>query len=142
MFFGEYTHVMDTKGRVSLPSKLRNRLGGEVMLVKGNEGCLWVFTPEAFEDFVSSVSKHESFTEDLRKTRRFFGAGSDEIEIDSAGRIRVPVPLREHAHLSKDVTIIGAFDRIELWDSSRYAEYSAQLDIDELTESLSAAGKL
>jgi MraZ protein len=142
MFYGEYTHVMDSKGRVSLPAKFRNRLSGEAMLVKGLDDCLWLFTEDGYRDFVGSVSETEAFDPDTRRTRRFFGAGSEEIEIDSAGRIRIPATLREHAHLAKDVTIAGAIDRIELWDSVRYAHYSEQSDIDELTAKLSAEGKL
>ena len=142
MFYGEYTHVMDTKGRVSLPSKFRARLSGEAMLVKGLDDCLWLFPHEDYERFVGAVASTEAFDPDTRRTKRFFGAGSEEIEIDSAGRIRIPATLREHAHLSKDVVISGAIDRIEFWDAERYAHYSAQSDIDELTASLSAAGKL
>jgi len=142
MFYGEYTHIMDAKGRVSLPSKFRSLLTGEVMLVKGLDDCLWLFSHEDYEKFVGSVSAQEAFDPDARRTRRFFGAGTEEIEVDNAGRIRIPATLREHAHLSKDVTITGAIDRIEIWDSERYARYSAQSDIDELTASLSAAGKL
>ncbi|MCL2491893.1 MAG: division/cell wall cluster transcriptional repressor MraZ [Coriobacteriia bacterium] len=142
MFFGEYTHTMDAKGRVSLPSKFRGRLTGSTMLVKGPEDCLWLFTPEKFEEFAESLLREEALDPDSRRMRRIFGAGTDEVEIDSAGRIRIPVPLRDHARLSKDLTIIGAIDRIEIWDSSRYADYTAESNIDELTAKLSAEGKL
>ncbi|MCL2819164.1 MAG: division/cell wall cluster transcriptional repressor MraZ [Actinomycetia bacterium] len=142
MFYGEYSHTMDAKGRVSLPSKFRNRLTGNGMLVKAPEGCLWLFTGERFEEFAHSLLRSEALDPDDRRMRRLFGAGTDEIEIDSAGRIRVPVPLREYAHLSKDLTIIGAIDRIEIWDSARYVAYSEESSIDELTAKLSAEGKL
>jgi len=133
---------MDPKGRVSLPSKYRGRLTGEVMLVKGVGGCVWLFTHEEFENFMESVTPKDAFDPKALRTRRFFGAGTEDIEIDSAGRIRIPVPLREHAELSKDITITGAFDRIEIWDSERYKAYSNESDIDELTAELSAESKL
>ena len=112
------------------------------MLVKGLDDCLWLFSKEEYERFVGSMYQQEAFDPEARRTRRFFGAGTEEIEIDSAGRIRIPATLRDHAHLAKDVTIAGSFDRIELWDSERYATYSEQSDIDELTAKLSAEGKL
>jgi len=142
MFYGEYSHTMDAKGRVSLPSKFRSLLTGEVMLVKGLDDCVWLFTHEEHRKFMGSVSQEEAFNPDARRARRFFGAGTDEIEIDSAGRIRIPAPLRDHAHLSKDVVIAGSIDRIEIWDSERYKLYTEQSDIDELTAKLSAEGKL
>jgi len=142
MFYGEYSHTMDSKGRVSLPSKFRSLLTGDVMLVKGLDDCVWLFTHEEFKRFVGSVSQQEAFDPEARRTRRFFGAGTEEIEIDSAGRIRIPAPLRDHAHLSKDVVIAGSIDRIEIWDSEKYEKYIEESDIDELTAKLSAEGKL
>jgi MraZ protein len=134
---------MDAKGRVSLPSKFRGRLTGEVMLVKGLDGCVWLFPHKEYEQFIGSVNQPEAlFNPKARKAQQFFGAGSQEIEIDSAGRIRIPANLREHAQLAKDLTIAGSFDRIEIWDSERYKSYLDELDIDELTANLSAEGKL
>ena len=133
---------MDSKGRVSLPSRFRELLTGKAMLVKGLDDCLWLFTNEEFERFVKSMSQGEAFDPATRRTRRFFGAGTKEVEIDSAGRILVPANLREYAHLLRDITIAGSMDRIELWDSQRYDAYSAQSDINELTATLSAEGKL
>ena len=133
---------MDAKGRVSLPSKFRSRLTGEVMLVKGLDDCVWLFSHEEYEKFMGSLSQQEAFDPEARRARRFFGAGTEEIEIDSAGRIRIPAALREYAHLSKDITIAGSLDRIEIWDSQRYSAYGEESDINELTAKLSAEGKL
>lgn len=142
MFFGEYTHTMDAKGRVSLPSRHRNQLAGEVVLVKGLESCLWVFTPEGFSEFLGSMDQREAFDPRLRQTRRFFLAGAQDVEIDSAGRIRVPQVLRDYADLSKDVVVTGNGDRIELWDATAWSRYQDSIDIGSLTSDLAAEGLL
>lgn len=142
MFFGEYTHTMDAKGRVSLPARHRNQLAGEVVLVKGLENCLWAFTPEAFQEFLGSMAKREAFDPRLRQTRRFFLAGAQDVELDSAGRIRVPQVLRDYAGLTKDVVVTGNGDRIELWDAGAWSDYQSTIDIGALTGDLAAEGLL
>lgn len=106
---------MDDKGRVSLPSKFRARLTGEVWLVKGLDGCLWLFTQEGYDKFMANLYSREAFDDALRRARRFFSAGSEQLELDSAGRLRIPAVWRKHAGLEKTVTIAGLVDRIELW---------------------------
>ena len=140
MFTGEYSHTMDAKGRVSLPAKFRNALPGEVMLVKGlDDKCLWLFTREDYETFIGSLRQSDAYS---AKVRRFFAAGTEDCEIDSAGRIRVGQALRTYAHLAKDITITGSFDRIELWDTERWNRYSDDFDPETLTTELDELGKL
>ncbi|MCL2024704.1 MAG: division/cell wall cluster transcriptional repressor MraZ [Coriobacteriia bacterium] len=140
MFTGEYSHTMDAKGRVSLPAKFRNALPGEVMLVKSiDEACLWLFTKEDYEAFIGALRKSDAYS---ARVRRFFAAGTEDCEIDSAGRIRIGQALRTYASLTKDITITGSFDRIELWDTERWSRYSESFDFDSLTTELDELGKL
>lgn len=142
MFFGEYEHTMDDKGRVSLPSKFRARLTGEVWLVKGLDGCLWLFTQEGYDKFMANLYGREAFDDALRRARRFFSAGSEQLELDSAGRLRIPAVWRKHAGLEKTVTIAGLVDRIELWDPQRWADYNDESNIEQLSEELFAKGQI
>lgn len=142
MFFGEFRHTMDAKGRVSLPSRHRNQLAGEVVLVKGLEHCLWAFTPDGFQTFLGTLDQREAFDARLRQTRRFFLAGAQDSEIDAAGRIRVPQILRDYAELDKDVVITGNGDRLELWNATAWDEYTSRIDIESLTGDLAADGLL
>lgn len=140
MFFGTYSHTMDDKGRVSLPSKFRARLTGEVWLVKGQEGCLWLFTQEAWDKFVGNLFAREAHDAALRRAWRWYSSGSIQVELDKAGRIRIPAEWREYAGLEKSVTVTGLNDRIELWNPERWQEYSNESDIEPLLEELFSKG--
>jgi MraZ protein len=74
--------------------------------------------------------------------QRWFTAGAFDVELDTAGRIRVPVSMQDYASLKKTVTITGNQNRIELWSPSEYQHYLGSTDIDELTNELVAAGTL
>lgn len=144
MFLGEYQHTLDAKGRVSLPARFRNQLGGGVTVAKGLDGCLYVFTPEDYDRFMSDLLAKSDFNPKVREIRRFFASGAVETPLDAAGRVSLTPKLREWAKLSKDVVVIGSGDRIELWDSEAWEAYngSTSADIERLSQELAEAGLL
>ncbi|MCL2881492.1 MAG: division/cell wall cluster transcriptional repressor MraZ [Coriobacteriia bacterium] len=142
MFFGTYEHTMDSKGRVSLPARFRNKLGEEeIILVRGYEHCLWLFKLADYETFLAQFND-TVFDERKRRMQRWFTNGAFDVEIDTAGRIRVPASMQSYAGLGKAITFTGNQDRIELWDPSEHQSYLDSIDIDELTNELVADGIL
>lgn len=144
MFLGEHQHTLDAKGRVSLPARFRNELGGTVTVAQGLDHSLYVFRPEEYDRFMSDLSAKSDFNPKVREVRRFFASGAVEVPIDSAGRVSIAPKLRDWAGLDKDVVVIGNTDRIELWDSARWARYnSATADnVEMLAQELAESGLL
>lgn len=126
MFLGEYQHTLDAKGRLSLPVKYRAEMTGKLVVAKGLGECLYVYSAEEYREFIRRLMDQDDFDPRFRQVRRFFTSGAIETELDSAGRITLPVNLREHARLEKDVAVIGNGNRIELWDAARWAEYNGE----------------
>ena len=128
MFLGEYQHSVDTKGRVVLPSKFRDRLDEGLVVTKGQERCLYVFPLDRWDEEVSKVNNLPRTDRRSRNyARSFFGAASDQT-MDGQGRIQIPQPLREYAALTKDVTVVGVADRVEIWDVEAWTANSSEAD--------------
>jgi len=144
MFLGEYQHTLDAKGRLSLPAKFRNQLGGSYVVVKGIEKSLYVFSPSGFEAFLGQLMERGAFGKDFRAVRRSFTAGAKEDEIASAGRISIPVNQRAYDKLEREVTVIGNGDRVEIWDAAAWSAYNSETEgrIEEVTSQLAELGIL
>ena len=144
MFLGDYQHTLDAKGRVSLPAKFRAEMTGKLVVAKGFEECLAVYSVDEYDKFVGTLMAKQDFDPKIRLLRRRLTAGAQEVELDSAGRISLPQGLREHAGLKKDVAITGNGNRIEIWDAQRWAEYAGDEggSLEDLASELAAAGLL
>lgn len=142
MFTGTHLHTIDAKGRLSLPSSFRKNLVGDLVVAKGFEGCLQVFSQDAYEEFLKTFTAGGSIEPRVRKVRRYFMSGSAPVELDGAGRIRVPQPLREFADLEKSVIVNGDGDRIELWNPKNWEDYISDISVEELAGELVQAGLL
>lgn len=122
---GEYNNTIDEKGRVSFPAKLRLAVNQNVVIItKGLDTCLWLFTIEEWENFSSKIMSNASMMK--RKNLdiiRHFIAPAQQVEFDKTGRLSVPQSLRDYAKLSKDCTILGVAKYVELWNSQAYSEY-------------------
>lgn len=124
MLMGEYQHNMDLKGRVTIPSKFREDLGDKFYVCPGMDGCLFVLSAakmEELEQKVSALPMGQS-----AKVRRFYFSSAMEAEADKQGRILLPQKLRDHAGLEKEVTVIGAASRAEIWSAQRWQAYNEQ----------------
>jgi MraZ protein len=138
-FRGTFDYTLDAKNRLTVPAKFRAVLSGGVVLSKGVERCVAIWTPSAFEQ-QTAAALHGSnpFSQRAREANRFFAANSLEIDLDAAGRVMLPGFLMDHGGLQRDVVVIGAGDCLEVWDRANWAEYNEQLTgrINEITESL------
>lgn len=123
MLTGEYQHNMDQKGRVTVPSKFREDLGDKFYVCKGLDGCLFVLSSAQWDKLVEKVSAIP--LAQGKGIQRYFFSGAAEVEPDKQGRILIPQSLRDHAGLEKDVTVIGAAVRAEIWDTQRWNDYNA-----------------
>ncbi|HEY7106495.1 MAG TPA: division/cell wall cluster transcriptional repressor MraZ [Acidimicrobiia bacterium] len=139
MFLGEYQHSLDAKGRVILPARFRDQLATGAFVTKGRGGCLFVFTPEEFEDVASTVREQSKRGAKELNAARVFFSGAVDVTPDKQGRVALPANLREYAGLTRDVVVLGVFSRIEIWDRERWSELDrvgdqALTDSDDLPE--------
>ena len=128
MFKGEYNHTIDTKGRVIIPAKFRDKLGEAFVITKGLDGCLYGYANEDWQVFEDKLSSLSITNKDSRQFTRFFLAGAADCEVDKQGRILIPSVLREFAGLEKDVVLVGVSRRIEIWNKEKWSEITAQYD--------------
>ncbi|MBQ3508896.1 MAG: division/cell wall cluster transcriptional repressor MraZ [Peptococcaceae bacterium] len=131
MFFGEYEHTIDTKGRLIIPAKLREALGETFMITKGLDGCLSVYPMDQWAEFEAKLQALPMNQPSARAFARFFFSGATEGELDKQGRVMLPPNMREHAKLTKDVVIAGAGNRLEIWDKTVRDEYLAETESPE-----------
>lgn len=144
MLIGEYTHTIDTKNRVALPAKFRKELTRKVVVTKGLDKCLFVYSPKAYEQFVQQIGTLSLGRADTRGFSRFMLSGAVEVELDSQGRILVPDFLRTFAHLETKVVLAGVHNRIEIWNEHEWEQYKKGIEerADVLAEKLGDIGSL
>lgn len=140
MFSGEYEHSLDAKGRVIMPSKFREALGSVFYITKGLDHNLLVFSTDAWNSFYEKLSKLPMADKNARGFSRLFLSGAAECDADKQGRILLPSNLRAYAGITKDVTIIGNGDKIEIWSSENWNSYIDALDPDAVAENLCEIG--
>lgn len=127
LFFGTYDHNLDNKQRLTIPSKMRNKiLNSTVYVSKGFEGSLEMRTEEEFEKWSSQILNFSSFNKETRMLTREIIANTHEVEIDKIGRIKIPNNLLKLANIEKSVYILGMGDRVEIWDQKSYDGYQNQ----------------
>ncbi|MGL4820091.1 MAG: division/cell wall cluster transcriptional repressor MraZ, partial [Bacilli bacterium] len=122
---GEYTHAIDTKGRIIMPAKFREQLGEQFVVTRGMDACLFVFPMHEWTQFQSKLRELPLSSKDARAITRFFFAGATECEVDKQGRILLSQTLQTHAGLEKDCVIIGVMNRIEIWNGETWTNYNA-----------------
>ncbi len=128
MLIGEHTHTLDTKKRMSLPAKFRKELGKTVVITKGLDSCLFVYSLKEWKKFSEKLSELSMGQGDTRAFSRYFLGGAVEVDIDSAGRILIPDFLKDLAHLQTKVMVVGIGNRVELWDEGRWNTYQSELE--------------
>ena len=142
MFMGEYSHTIDTKGRLIIPSRFREELGETFVVTKGLDGRLFVFSDEEWKAFEIKLKSLPLTNKNARQFARFFVAGATPCELDKQGRILLPATLREFAGLEKDVVLTGMLNRIEIWSKDKWNENNSLDDVamDEIAEQMTDLG--
>jgi MraZ protein len=142
-FRGIYEHSLDSKDRLTVPSRFRAALSDGIVLSKGFDPCVWLHTTSEFERLSDRfLAPHSPFGRDARRLRRRFHGGSFDETLDSAGRIRLPKALIEHAGIEAACAVIGAGEYLEIWNAEAWAKQEEELDLEapEIAEGLAGAG--
>ena len=126
MFLGTHTPRLDDKGRLILPAKFRGELAGGVVVTKGQERCLYVFPGAEFARIAEQLRAAPMTNKAARAYSRVFFASAHDEAPDSQGRITIPMHLREYAGLDRDLVVIGASTRVEIWDRQAWDAYLAE----------------
>ena len=142
MLIGEYEHSIDPKGRIIMPSKLREGLGERFIVTKGLDGCLFAYSLTEWTNFENKLNALPLTSKEARMFVRSFFAGAIECEVDKQGRILISANLREYAKLEKDVIITGVSTRVEIWSKERLKdnENNEEISPDEIAEKMSMFG--
>lgn len=142
MFYGEYEHSLDNKGRLIVPSKIReiakNNYIEKFFITRGLDKCLFMFGEEEWKNQESRF-RNLSFTKrESRSFNRLFFSGTTEIEIDKQGRILIPKYLKDFAGIKSAIVIIGVSNRIEIWAKEIWQEFykTQQGSFEEIAEKL------
>ena len=125
MITGEYRYSLDEKGRLMIPARLRVEIPGNiVILTRGVDKCLWLFTHEEWKKVsLSLIGSTSLFQEKARLMQRRIIAPAQDTEIDRSGRIIIPTTVREFAGLKKECIILGMMESMEIWDEETYRSY-------------------
>lgn len=115
MLMGEYHNNLDLKGRVVIPSKFREVLGDKVVLTRGLDGSLFVYSYDAFLQLTEKLNTLPFTEKESRNFIRFIMSGAITLEFDKQGRIVIPNYLKDYASFDKEVVIVGVLNRIEIW---------------------------
>ena len=144
MLIGEYTHTLDSKKRLSLPAKFRKELGKKVVITKGLDHCLFVYSLKEWNAIAEKLGSLPIGQSDTRGFNRFMLSGATEIDVDSIGRMLLPDFLKEFAGLKGKVVISGVHTRAEIWDEKRWQSYKKQIEsqADVMAEKLGDVGAI
>jgi MraZ protein len=127
-FRGHYEHSLDSKDRLTVPSKFRAALSDGVVLVAGIDPCVWVFPTGGYEGFTDQfIGPINPLSQRGRTMRRHFHGKAFEEKLDSAGRVRLPKHLVEHGELSGSCVVIGMSDYFEVWDAEAWKKVDADV---------------
>lgn len=123
MFLGTHTPRLDEKGRLFLPAKYRDRLADGLVVTRGQERCLFIFPMDEFVRVATQMQQAPTTSRAARDYMRVFLSGASDEVPDKQGRFTIPANLRHYAALERDVTVIGAGSRLEVWDSEVWSSY-------------------
>jgi len=142
MLIGQYNHTIDTKKRLALPVKFRGELGTKVIITKGVENCLVVYTEKEWAVMSAKLSNLPISQIEARSFVRHLLASATEVMLDKLGRILIPDYLKEYADLKKDVVICGLSNRLEIWNEQKWEESSkkAEKGVEEIVSKLGPLG--
>ncbi|CAN5340211.1 division/cell wall cluster transcriptional repressor MraZ [soil metagenome] len=137
-FIGEYEATLDAKGRFLVPAGLKKQLpdGGDEHFVanRGFESCLSLYPNKSWKPLFSKISELNQFDPKVRKFTREFLNGATQVELDNAGRLLIPKNLMEYAGLERDIVLVSAVNKIEIWDKIKYKEFFDNFSPDSFSD--------
>jgi MraZ protein len=141
MLLGEHEHTIDDKNRVTLPSRFRHDFAEGVVVTRGIDRCLFVFTPTEWEGFVSAqLAELSPFSREARQMRRYLFSAAIETELDRQGRLTLPAALMRYAKLERDIVVAGVQDHVEIWDRAAWRTHLEEVEgsAEDVAERLAA----
>lgn len=128
MLLGEYKHSIDSKGRIIIPAKFREKLGEHFIVTRGLDGCLFGYSLEEWEKVEEKLQELPMAKRDARKFTRFFYSAATECKIDKQGRINLPQTLIDFAELEKTSYLIGVSNRMEIWSQEKWLNFTEEAE--------------
>lgn len=128
MFLGRFEHSVDTKGRVAVPARFRDQLSGELIITRGNDRCLYLFTQASWEPLAEKLNSLPTGDMDARNMRRAIFSAAEPVELDKQGRVIIPDHLRQYSGISGNVAIIGVGNYIEIWDQAAWLSIDSNIE--------------
>jgi MraZ protein len=126
LFLGTHTPKLDEKGRIFLPAKFRDELADGLVITRGQDRCLAIWPMAAFVEQTQALRNAPSSNKQVRDYQRMLASGASDETLDKQGRLTIPLPLRTYAGLDKECVVVGAINRVEVWDFAAWEAYSAQ----------------
>lgn len=145
-FKGQASYSVDSKGRVAIPAKMRNALSPDALqtftLTKGFETCIYLYPLDEWKVKEEELAELSTYKREARHLVRMILMWAEEVTLDGQGRVSLPKPLADYAGIQDKALIIGAMDRIEIWDPTVFEHYleGAPADPEELAERVMGSG--
>ncbi|HCW73265.1 MAG TPA: cell division/cell wall cluster transcriptional repressor MraZ [Clostridiaceae bacterium] len=141
MLIGEFSHGMDKKNRIIIPSKLREGLGEQFIMTKGLDSCLYIYPKNEWQIFEQKLKSLPLTDKNVRSFVRFFFSGTNEMEPDKMGRVLIPQSLLSYAGIDGEVVSVGMMDRVEVWSKEKWEAYNeSEMDMDAIAEKMNELG--
>ncbi len=144
MLIGQVDNKLDDKNRLSFPKKFRKELGDRLIITANMEGSLLVVSATRFKTLLEGTENKPFIDRNVRETQRFLLGMANEIELDEKGRFILPAHLKEYAGIKSEAVFVGIYNRVEVWDKSRWEEYNSKhltKNIAEIAQKLSDESK-
>lgn len=137
MFMGEFTHSMDTKNRIIVPSKFREELGNPFVVTKGLDGCLYCYPMAEWDKLNEKMERLPDNKKEHRQYIRYFTTSASMVDIDKQGRALIPANLVRHGDLKEEIVVTGVREKLEIWAKERWEEYNDEnIDIEAIAENI------
>jgi len=142
MFIGEYRYSIDEKNRLAIPVKFRVNLKHGAVVTRGIDTCLFLYPKNEWAQLADKLAKMPISKSKNRAFTRLMLAGAMDVDFDKVGRITLPDYLREYAGINKKVVIVGLYNRLEIWDEDKWAEYKkkSEEESSDIAETLGDIG--
>lgn len=142
MFIGEYNHNLDDKGRLAVPKKFRTVLAKGAVITRGLDNCLFLYTKNEWAKLAEKLASLPFAQANTRAFARLMLAGAMDVDLDNQGRVIIPEYLRAFGGLKKEVIVAGLYNRLEIWDEQKWADYTKRTEAEStaIAEQMSDLG--